>query len=100
MAGIIGEKIGMSSFFSEDGKSIPCTMIEAGPCVVTQVKDFEKDGYTAIQLGYSDKKDIKSTKSEKGHAKKANTPAKKVYVELRIIFLKLTMKVGSLLKQI
>jgi large subunit ribosomal protein L3 len=81
MAGIIGKKLGMSSFFSEDGKSIPCTMIEAGPCVVTQIKDLEKDGYKAIQLGFSDKKEIKVNNSERGHAKKANTVAKKVYVE-------------------
>ena len=81
MAGIIGKKLGMSSFFTEDGKSIPCTMIEAGPCVVTQIKDLDKDGYKAIQLGFADKKAIKVNNSEKGHAKKANTVAKKVYVE-------------------
>ena len=55
MAGIIGKKIGMSSFFDQDGKSIPCTMIEAGPCIVTQIKNIEKDGYSAIQLGFEDK---------------------------------------------
>tara|TARA_B100001250_G_scaffold409972_1_gene435423 strand:- start:710 stop:1363 length:654 start_codon:yes stop_codon:yes gene_type:complete len=81
MAGIIGKKLGMSSFFTEDGKSIPCTMIEAGPCVVTQIKDLDKDGYKAIQLGFADKKAIKVNNAEKGHAKKANTVAKKVYVE-------------------
>ena len=81
MAGIIGKKIGMSSFFSKDGKSIPCTMIEAGPCVVTQIKDVEKDGYKAIQLGFGDKKPKQTNKAEAGHVKKANTVAKKVYVE-------------------
>tara|TARA_B100000579_G_scaffold437178_1_gene465509 strand:- start:3083 stop:3736 length:654 start_codon:yes stop_codon:yes gene_type:complete len=81
MAGIIGKKIGMSSFFSKDGKSIPCTMIEAGPCVVTQIKDVEKDGYQAIQLGFCDKKPKQTNKAEAGHVKKANTVAKKVYVE-------------------
>ena len=60
MAGIIGKKLGMSSFFSEDGKSIPCTMIEAGPCIVTQIKNLDKDGYHAVQLGFNDKKTIKS----------------------------------------
>ena len=56
MAGIIGKKIGMSSFFNKEGKNIPCTMIEAGPCVVTQVKNLKNDGYEAIQLGFDDKK--------------------------------------------
>ena len=57
MAGIIGKKIGMSQFFNKDGKSIPCTMIEAGPCVVTQIKNTDKDGYVAVQLGFEDKKE-------------------------------------------
>ena len=81
MAGIIGRKIGMSSFFSKEGKSIPCTIIEAGPCIVTQIKSHDNDGYSAIQLGYGDKKTKKITKPELGHAKKANTTGKKVYVE-------------------
>ena len=81
MAGVIGKKIGMSSFFSKDGKSIPCTMIEAGPCVVTQIKDVEKDGYKSIQLGFGDKKTKQTNKAEAGHVKKANTAGKKVYVE-------------------
>jgi large subunit ribosomal protein L3 len=108
MAGIIGKKLGMSSFFSEDGKSIPCTMIEAGPCVVTQVKDLDKDGYEAIQLGFSDKKEIKVNNAEKGHAKKANTVAKKVYVEFADNFSqtdsesgqvsKLDLKLGDVIK--
>ena len=77
MAGIIGRKIGMSSFYDEKGKNIPCTMVEAGPCVVTQIKDLDKDGYSSIQLGCDDKRSIRTTKSELGHAKKANTSAKK-----------------------
>jgi len=81
MAGIIGRKIGMSSFYDEKGKNIPCTMVEAGPCVVTQIKDLEKDGYYAVQLGFDDKRSIRTTKSESGHAKKANTSAKKMYAE-------------------
>tara|TARA_B100002052_G_C15864911_1_gene591855 strand:+ start:1571 stop:2221 length:651 start_codon:yes stop_codon:yes gene_type:complete len=87
MAGIIGRKIGMSSFYNQEGKSIPCTMIEAGPCVVTQIKNIEKDGYVAIQLGFDDKKEIRTNKSELGHAKKANTSAKKVYAEFKNNFM-------------
>ena len=81
MAGIIGRKIGMSSFYDVKGKNIPCTMVEAGPCIVTQVKDIDTDGYASVQLGFDDKKSIKTTKSELGHAKKANTSAKKMYLE-------------------
>ena len=61
MPGLIGKKVGMTSVFSAEGKSIPCTVIEAGPCVVTQVKTIEKDGYTAIQLGFDDKKEKNTT---------------------------------------
>ncbi len=81
MAGIIGKKIGMRSFFSQDGKSIPCTIIQAGPCIVTQIKTIETDGYDSIQLGYDDKRERKNTKSQIGHAKKANTLPKKIYKE-------------------
>ena len=98
MAGIIGKKIGMSSFFSEDGRSIPCTMIEAGPCVVTQIKEIEKDGYKAIQLGFADKKEIKFKKSEKGHVKRANTAPKKVYVEFKDNFSQIDNESGELSK--
>ena len=82
MAGIIGKKIGMTQFFDKDGKSIPCTMIEAGPCVVTQIKNTETDGYAAVQLGFDDKKTIKSNKSELGHVKNAKTDVKKIYNEV------------------
>lgn len=79
MAGIIGKKIGMTSVFSVEGKNIPCTVIEAGPCVITQVKTEENDGYEALQLAYGDKKEKHTTKAEFGHFKKAGaTPKHKV----------------------
>ncbi len=81
MAGIIGKKIGMTSVFSVEGKNIPCTVIEAGPCVVTQVKTEETDGYEALQLAYGDKKDKHATKAEVGHFKKAGTSPKRKVVE-------------------
>ena len=81
MPGLIGKKVGMTSVFSAEGKSIPCTVIEAGPCVVTQVKTIEKDGYTAIQLGFDDKKEKNTTKPLSGHFKKAGTTPKRKLVE-------------------
>ncbi|WP_340114382.1 50S ribosomal protein L3 [Maribellus mangrovi] len=81
MAGIIGKKIGMTSVFSVEGKNIPCTVIEAGPCVVTQVKTAETDGYEALQLAYGDKKDKHATKAEVGHFKKAGVSPKRKVVE-------------------
>lgn len=81
MSGLIGKKIGMTSVFSVEGKNIPCTVIEAGPCVVTQVRTEEVDGYAAVQLGFEYKKEKHSTKAEMGHAKKANTTPKKKVVE-------------------
>ena len=83
MSGIIGRKIGMTSIFSENGVNIPCTLIQAGPCVVTQIKDKQKDGYKAIQLGYSEKKEKRTTNALKGHFKKANTSPKRKLVEFR-----------------
>ncbi|HBL73649.1 MAG: 50S ribosomal protein L3 [Bacteroidetes bacterium GWF2_42_66] len=85
MAGLIGKKIGMTSVFSVEGKNIPCTVIEAGPCVVTQVKTVETDGYEAIQLGYDDKKIKSSVKAEIGHAQKAGTEPKRKIVEFKEI---------------
>jgi large subunit ribosomal protein L3 len=82
MAGIIGKKIGMTSIFSADGKNIPCTLVEAGPCVVTQVKTLEKDGYEALQIGYGEKKEKHTTNALKGHFKKANTEPKRKLVEM------------------
>lgn len=83
MPGIIGKKIGMTSLFTPDGKSVACTLIQAGPCVVTQVKTQETDGYTAVQLGYGEKKVKRTTKALAGHFAKANTTAKKKLVEFR-----------------
>jgi large subunit ribosomal protein L3 len=81
MSGIIGKKIGMTSVFDQEGKNIPCTVIEAGPCVVTQVKTKSKDGYDAIQLAFDDKKDKHTTKALKGHFAKAGVSPKKIVAE-------------------
>jgi large subunit ribosomal protein L3 len=81
MAGIIGKKVGMTSIFDEAGKQIPCSVIEAGPCVVTQVKTQEIDGYEALQLGFDDKKDKHTTNALKGHFKKAGVTPKRKVVE-------------------
>lgn len=83
MKGIIGKKIGMTSIFGADGKQTACTIIEAGPNVVTQVKTQETDGYTALQLSFGDKKEKHSTKAEINHFAKASTPAKKFTKEFR-----------------
>lgn len=81
---IIGKKVGMTQIFDESGKVIPVTVVEAGPCTVTQLKTMEKDGYTAVQLGYQDIKESKLTKPEVGHLKKANVALKKVLKEFRL----------------
>lgn len=81
MSGIIGKKIGMTSVFDENGKNVPCTIIEAGPCAVTQVKTKAVDGYDAIQLAYEDKKDKHTTKALQGHFKKAKVTPKKILRE-------------------
>lgn len=83
MPGIIGKKIGMTSLFTPDGKNIPCTLIEAGPCVVTQVKTVENDGYNAVQISYGEKKAKNTTKALAGHFAKAGTTPKKRLVEFR-----------------
>lgn len=83
MSGLIGKKIGMTSIFDENGKNIPCTIIEAGPCVVTQVRTKEVDGYDALQLGFDDKAEKRATKAELGHFKKAGTSVKKKVVEFQ-----------------
>ena len=83
MPGIIGKKIGMTSVFGADGKNIPCTVIEAGPCVVTQVKSVETDGYVALQLAYDEKKEKRTNKSLLGHFKKADTTPKRKLVEFQ-----------------
>ena len=83
MPGLLGRKIGMTSVFSAEGKNIPCTVIEAGPCVVTQVKTVENDGYDAIQLGFEDKKDKHTPNAEKGHFKKAGVSPKRHLAEFK-----------------
>ena len=83
MPGLIGKKIGMTSVFDADGKNIPCTVIQAGPCTVTQVKTVESDGYAAVQLAFDDKKEKNTPKPEQGHFAKANTTPKKKMIELK-----------------
>jgi len=81
MQGLIGKKVGMTSIFDENGKNIPCTVLQAGPCVVTQIKTVEKDGYFAVQLGFEEKKEKHTTKAEMGHFKKVNTTPKRKLLE-------------------
>jgi large subunit ribosomal protein L3 len=81
MSGIIGKKIGMTSLFDANGKNVACTVIEAGPCFVTQVRTMENDGYEAIQLAYEDKKEKHSNKAEIGHFKKAGIAPKRIVKE-------------------
>ena len=83
MPGIIGRKIGMTSVYSAEGKATPCTVIEAGPCVVTQVKTQDRDGYNAVQLGFGDRKEKNTPNALKGHFKKANTTPKSKLVEFK-----------------
>jgi large subunit ribosomal protein L3 len=83
MIGIIGKKLGMTTLYDDAGKSIPCTIITGGPCVVTQIKDVEKDGYAAIQLGFDDKKEKNTTKALMGHFQKAQTTPKRKLVEFK-----------------
>ena len=83
MSGLIGRKIGMTSLFDEKGKNIPCTVLEVGPCVVTQVRTKAVDGYDALQLGFDDKAEKRVTKAAGGHFKKANTAPKKKLVEFQ-----------------
>jgi len=83
MSGLIGKKIGMTSIFDANGKNIPCTVLEVGPCVVTQVRTEEVDGYSALQLGFDDKTEKSATKADLGHAKKAGTSVKRKVAEFR-----------------
>jgi len=83
MLGILGKKIGMTSIFLADGKNIACTVIETGPCVVTQIKTKETDGYNSVQLAFDEKKEKNTTRAELGHFKKANTSPKRSVVEFR-----------------
>ena len=83
MAGNKGKKIGMTSVYSAEGKNLPCTIIEAGPCVVTQIKTQEKDGYESVQLGFEDKKEKNTPKAMLGHFSKAKTSPKRKIVEVK-----------------
>ncbi|MFZ5939296.1 MAG: 50S ribosomal protein L3 [Bacteroidota bacterium] len=83
MPGLIGKKIGMTSIYDAEGKNIPCTVIQAGPCVVTQIKTVEKDGYAAVQLSFDEKKEKNTPKPMAGHFAKANTTPKRKVIELK-----------------
>lgn len=83
MPGLIGKKVGMTSVFDENGNNIPCTVLQAGPCIVTQVKTTDTDGYNAIQLAYEDIKESKATKAMIGHFKKAGITPKRKVIELK-----------------
>ncbi len=83
MPGLIGKKVGMTSVFDYQGRNIPCTVIEVGPCTVTQIKTIEKDGYCAVQLAYDEKKEKHTTRAMLGHFKKAKTTPKKKIIELK-----------------
>ena len=83
MSGLIGKKIGMTSIFDQSGKNMPCTVIKVGPCVVTQVRTEDKDGYDAVQLGFDDKTEKSANKAEIGHSKKAGTSVKKKVIEFQ-----------------
>jgi large subunit ribosomal protein L3 len=83
MPGLIGKKIGMTSVFDENGNNIPCTVLEVGPCVITQIKTPEVDGYSAVQMAFDEKKEKSTTKAMLGHFKKANTTPKRKIIELR-----------------
>ena len=96
MPGLIGKKIGMTSVFGADGKNIPCTVIEAGPCVVTQIRTVEKDGYAAVQLAYDEITEKHASKALKGHFEKAGTTPKRKLVEFKADFAQ-DLKLGDTL---
>jgi large subunit ribosomal protein L3 len=83
MPGLIGKKVGMTSIFDEKGNNVPCTILEVGPCVITQIKTLENDGYQSVQLSFDEKKEKNTTRAMKGHFKKANTTPKHKVVELK-----------------
>ena len=83
MPGLIGKKVGMTSIYSAAGKNIPCTILEVGPCVVTQVRTLEKDGYKAVQLGFGDRSQKRTSKAMQGHFKRAGVGLKRKLVEFR-----------------
>ena len=96
MPGLIGKKIGMTSVFGADGKNIPCTVIEAGPCVVTQIRTVDKDGYAAVQLAYDEISEKHASKALKGHFEKAGTTPKRKLVEFKADFAQ-ELKLGDVL---
>ena len=96
MPGLIGKKIGMTSVFGADGKNIPCTVIEAGPCVVTQIRTVEKDGYAAVQLAYDETTEKHTSKALKGHFENAGTTPKRKLVEFKADFAQ-ELKLGDVL---
>ena len=96
MPGLIGKKIGMTSVFGADGKNLPCTVIEAGPCVVTQIRTVEKDGYAAVQLAYDEISEKHASKALKGHFEKAGTTPKRKLVEFKADFAQ-DLKLGDTL---
>lgn len=96
MSGILGKKIGMTSMFDTEGKNVPCTVIEAGPCVVTQVKTVETDGYNAIQLAFSERREKSTTNALKGHFSKANTSPKRKVGEFKDF--SVDVKLGDVVK--
>ena len=96
MPGLIGKKIGMTSVFGVDGKNIPCSVIEAGPCVVTQIRTVEKDGYAAVQLAYDEISEKHASKALKGHFEKAGTTPKRKLVEFKADFAQ-ELKLGDVL---
>ncbi len=83
MSGLIGKKIGMTSIFDDEGQNVPCTVVQAGPCYVTQLKDEEKDGYSAVQLSFDDKKEKRTPNPLKGHFKKSGVTPKRKIVEFK-----------------
>jgi len=89
MPGLLGKKIGMTSVFSAEGKNVPCTVLEAGPCVVTQVKTVETDGYSAVQIAFGERKEKRTSSAMQGHFKKAKTTPKRHLIELKDVEAKL-----------
>ena len=98
MFGIIGKKIGMTTLYDDNGRSTPCTVVEGGPCVVTQIKTQDKDGYQAVQLAYAEKKEKNTTKSLQGHFKKANTTPKSKLVEFKDFAEELSVELGQTIR--
>ena len=96
MPGLIGKKIGMTSVFGADGKNIPCTVVEAGPCVVTQIRTVEKDGYAAVQLAYDEISEKHASKPLMGHFAKAGTTPRRKLVEFKADFAQ-ELKLGDVL---